>query len=93
VDRGLSGLVAAVRTDANLVSPMLDAARAEATLGEISGALHSVLHLYASVSREPVPARRSRFPNDHMAVETRTNPIEQRDATRLKCSAVYVGYI
>ncbi|HEX8005782.1 MAG TPA: methylmalonyl-CoA mutase family protein, partial [Trebonia sp.] len=41
VDRALSGLVAAARTDANLVPPMLDAARAEATLGEICGALRA----------------------------------------------------
>jgi methylmalonyl-CoA mutase N-terminal domain/subunit len=41
VDRTLSGLVAAARTDANLVPPMLDAARAEATLGEICGALRA----------------------------------------------------
>src|SRR5436190_4361153 len=39
VDATLSALVAAARTDANLVPPMLDAARAEATLGEICGAL------------------------------------------------------
>jgi methylmalonyl-CoA mutase N-terminal domain/subunit len=41
VDRSLSALVAAARTDANLVPPMLDAARAEATLGEICGALRT----------------------------------------------------
>jgi methylmalonyl-CoA mutase, N-terminal domain len=41
VDRSLSELVAAARTDANLVPPMLDAARAEATLGEICGALRA----------------------------------------------------
>jgi methylmalonyl-CoA mutase N-terminal domain/subunit len=39
VDRALSQLVAAARTDANLLNPMLDAVRAEATLGEICGAL------------------------------------------------------
>src|SRR4051794_7141746 len=38
VDATLSALVAAARTDANLVPPMLDAARAEAPLGEICGA-------------------------------------------------------
>src|SRR6184192_4039506 len=37
VDATLSALVAAARTEANLVPPMLDAARAEATLGEICG--------------------------------------------------------
>src|SRR6185437_2569070 len=42
VDAALSALVAAARTDdANLVPPMLDAARAEATLGEICGALRN----------------------------------------------------
>jgi methylmalonyl-CoA mutase N-terminal domain/subunit len=39
VDKALSELVAASRTSANLVPPMLDAVRAEATLGEICGAL------------------------------------------------------
>jgi methylmalonyl-CoA mutase N-terminal domain/subunit len=42
VGRTLSGLVAAARTGANLVEPMLAAARAEATLGEICEALRSV---------------------------------------------------
>jgi methylmalonyl-CoA mutase N-terminal domain/subunit len=41
VDAALSALVAAARTDANLVPPMLDAARAEATLGEICAALRA----------------------------------------------------
>ena len=41
VDAFLSALVAAARTDANLVPPMLDAARAEATLGEICSALRT----------------------------------------------------
>src|SRR5579863_6302136 len=41
VDTALSALVAAARTDANLVPPMLDAARAEATLGEICSALRT----------------------------------------------------
>jgi methylmalonyl-CoA mutase N-terminal domain/subunit len=41
VDRALSQMVAAARADANLVPPMLDAARAEATLGEICGALRN----------------------------------------------------
>jgi methylmalonyl-CoA mutase N-terminal domain/subunit len=41
VDAALAALVVAVRTDENLVPPMLDAARAEATLGEICGALRS----------------------------------------------------
>jgi methylmalonyl-CoA mutase N-terminal domain/subunit len=42
VDAALAALVAAARTDeANLVPPMLDAARAEATLGEICDALRA----------------------------------------------------
>jgi len=41
VDAALSALVTATRTEANLVPPMLDAARAEATLGEICGALRA----------------------------------------------------
>jgi methylmalonyl-CoA mutase, N-terminal domain len=42
VDAALSALVAAVRTEEeNLVPPMLAAARAEATLGEICGALRT----------------------------------------------------
>ncbi len=41
VDAALSALVAAVRTDENLVPPMLDAARAEATLGEICDVLRT----------------------------------------------------
>ena len=42
VDAALAALVAAARTeDQNLVPPMLDAARAEATLGEICGALRT----------------------------------------------------
>jgi len=46
VDRTLADLVAAARTDANLVEPMLAAARAEATLGEICEALRSVWGSY-----------------------------------------------
>ena len=42
----LAELTAAARTDANLVEPMLDAVRAEATLGEICGALRSVWGSY-----------------------------------------------
>jgi methylmalonyl-CoA mutase, N-terminal domain len=41
VDEALSTLVAAARTDDNMVPPMLDAARAEATLGEICDALRA----------------------------------------------------
>ncbi len=46
VDAALADLTAAARTDANLVEPMLDAARAEATLGEICDALRSVWGTY-----------------------------------------------
>ena len=41
VNASLSALVAAARTEQNLVPPMLEAARAEATLGEICGALRA----------------------------------------------------
>src|SRR5262249_20405960 len=41
VDSTLAALVAAARTDANLVPPMLDAAPAEATLAELCGALRT----------------------------------------------------
>jgi methylmalonyl-CoA mutase, N-terminal domain len=41
VDAALAALVAAARTEDNLVPPMLAAARAEATLGEICGALRT----------------------------------------------------
>jgi methylmalonyl-CoA mutase N-terminal domain/subunit len=47
VDRTLADLSAAARTDANLVEPMLDAARAEATLGEICDALRAVWGTYS----------------------------------------------
>jgi methylmalonyl-CoA mutase, N-terminal domain len=46
VDRTLSDLVAASRTSANLVEPMLAAARAEATLGEICDALRDEWGVY-----------------------------------------------
>jgi methylmalonyl-CoA mutase N-terminal domain/subunit len=42
VDRTLADLTAAARTDTNLVEPMLEATRAEATLGEICDALRAV---------------------------------------------------
>jgi methylmalonyl-CoA mutase, N-terminal domain len=41
VEAALAAMVAAARTDANLVPPMLEAVRAEATLGEICGALRA----------------------------------------------------
>jgi len=47
VEEALSALVAAARTDANLVPPMLDAARAEATLGEICEVLRTEWGAYA----------------------------------------------
>ena len=47
VDAALAALVAAARTDENLVPPMLDAARAEATLGEICTALRTEWGAYA----------------------------------------------
>jgi methylmalonyl-CoA mutase, N-terminal domain len=51
VDATLAALVAAARTEANLVPPMLDAARAEATLGEICGVLVSEWGAYAESAR------------------------------------------
>jgi methylmalonyl-CoA mutase, N-terminal domain len=39
VDAALARMLAAARSGANMIPPMLDAARAEATLGEICGAL------------------------------------------------------
>jgi methylmalonyl-CoA mutase, N-terminal domain len=47
VDAALATLVQAARTDANLVPPMLDAARVEATLGEICDALRAEWGVYA----------------------------------------------
>ena len=47
VDRSLAAMVAAARTGANLVEPMLAAARAEATLGEICDALRAEWGTYA----------------------------------------------
>ncbi|HEV3382661.1 MAG TPA: methylmalonyl-CoA mutase family protein [Trebonia sp.] len=48
VSSALSAMAAAARTpDTNLVPPMLDAVRAEATLGEICGALREVWGTYA----------------------------------------------
>jgi len=46
VDAALSALVAATRTEQNLVPPVLDAARVEATLGEICGALRAEWGVY-----------------------------------------------
>jgi methylmalonyl-CoA mutase, N-terminal domain len=47
VDAALAALTAAARTEENLVPPLLDAARADATLGEICGALRSEWGEYA----------------------------------------------
>jgi methylmalonyl-CoA mutase N-terminal domain/subunit len=41
VDRSLAAMIAVARTNGNLVEPMLDAARAEATLGEICDVLRT----------------------------------------------------
>jgi methylmalonyl-CoA mutase, N-terminal domain len=51
VDAALSGLLAAARSDANVVPAMLDAARAEATLGEICGTLREEWGSYAEPPR------------------------------------------
>jgi methylmalonyl-CoA mutase, N-terminal domain len=47
VSAALSAMVAAARTGANLVPPMLEAVRAEATLGEICGALRAEWGTYS----------------------------------------------
>jgi len=47
VDAALAALIAAARSDENLIPPMLAAARAEATLGEICGALRAEWGAYA----------------------------------------------
>ena len=41
VDAALGAMLAAARSGANMIPAMLDAARAEATLGEICGALRT----------------------------------------------------
>ena len=51
VDRALAEMIMVARTDGNLVPPMLAAARAEATLGEICNALRAEWGEY------PEPAR------------------------------------
>jgi methylmalonyl-CoA mutase, N-terminal domain len=51
VDKALANLVAQARTDANLVPALLDAARAEATLGEICGALRGEWGSYREPAR------------------------------------------
>jgi methylmalonyl-CoA mutase, N-terminal domain len=51
VERTLADLVVASRTDANLLEPMLAAARVEATLGEICGVLRDEWGTYVEPAR------------------------------------------
>ncbi|CAN5753196.1 methylmalonyl-CoA mutase family protein [soil metagenome] len=51
VGNSLQTLLAAARTDANLVPPLLDAVRVEATLGEICGALRTEWGEYREPAR------------------------------------------
>jgi methylmalonyl-CoA mutase N-terminal domain/subunit len=51
VDAALAAMVSAARTSANLVPPMLDAVRAEATLGEICDALRAEWGTYTEPPR------------------------------------------
>ncbi len=51
VDHALAAMVAVARGDGNLIEPMLDAARAEATLGEICGALKAQWGEYREPAR------------------------------------------
>jgi methylmalonyl-CoA mutase N-terminal domain/subunit len=51
VDTALADLLAAAHTDENLIRPMLVAARAEATLGEICNVLRSVWGRYTEPAR------------------------------------------
>jgi methylmalonyl-CoA mutase, N-terminal domain len=51
VKERLDAMVAAARTDRNLLPSMLDAARAEATLGEICGALKAEWGIYREPAR------------------------------------------
>ncbi|MDP9797331.1 methylmalonyl-CoA mutase N-terminal domain/subunit [Catenuloplanes nepalensis] len=51
VRRSLDDLAAACRTEANLIPPMLAAARAEATLGEICGVLREAWGVYREPAR------------------------------------------
>ncbi|GAA1807153.1 methylmalonyl-CoA mutase family protein [Luedemannella flava] len=51
VEGALARMVEASRTDANLLPPMLDAVRAEATLGEICDALRNVWGSYREPAR------------------------------------------
>ncbi len=51
VQQAIAAMVAAARTEANLVPPMLDAVRAEATLGEICDALRGEWGEYREPAR------------------------------------------
>jgi methylmalonyl-CoA mutase N-terminal domain/subunit len=51
VDTALAGMIAAARSGENMVPPMLAAARAEATLGEICGALREEWGSYFEAPR------------------------------------------
>jgi methylmalonyl-CoA mutase N-terminal domain/subunit len=51
VDRALAGVVAAARSSGNMIPPILAAAQAEATLGEICGVLRNE---WGSYSESPV---------------------------------------
>ena len=51
VQRALARMIEVARTDENLVPAMLDAARAEATLGEICGALRDEWGSYMEPAR------------------------------------------
>ncbi|HWR48997.1 MAG TPA: methylmalonyl-CoA mutase family protein, partial [Pseudonocardiaceae bacterium] len=51
VDRALAAMVAATGGAGNLIEPMLDAARADATLGEICGALKAQWGEYREPAR------------------------------------------
>ncbi|MBV9728795.1 MAG: methylmalonyl-CoA mutase, partial [Pseudonocardiales bacterium] len=51
VDRALAAMVVVADGDGNLIEPMLDAARAEATLGEICGALKAQWGEYREPAR------------------------------------------
>ena len=51
VDRALAAMVEVARGEGNLIEPMLEAVRAEATLGEICGALREVWGDYREPAR------------------------------------------
>jgi methylmalonyl-CoA mutase N-terminal domain/subunit len=51
VRASLAALVVAARSEANMVPPMIEAARVEATLGEICGALREVWGDYREPAR------------------------------------------